>query len=57
MSKHIENIEILDKVGLYITSFNLKEIVDLFEKDGNLKKWLKDKVTAAIVDKNPYYLP
>ncbi|MCZ7384218.1 MAG: restriction endonuclease [Candidatus Methanoperedens sp.] len=42
--------------GTVIILCNLQEIVDLFEKEGDLKKWLKAKVTAAIVDKNPLYL-
>lgn len=42
--------------GAVIVLCNIKEIVELFEKEKDLKKWLKAKVTAAIVDKNPYYL-
>ncbi len=43
--------------GVVIILCNLQEIVDLFEKEGDLKTWLKDKVTAAVVDRNPFYLP
>ncbi|MCZ7400771.1 MAG: restriction endonuclease [Candidatus Methanoperedens sp.] len=43
--------------GVVIILCNLKEIVDLFENEGDIKKWLKDKVTAAVVDRNPFYLP
>ncbi|HLB70536.1 MAG TPA: restriction endonuclease [Candidatus Methanoperedens sp.] len=42
--------------GAVVILCKLQEIVDLFEKEGDLKKWLKDKVTAAIVDRNPFYL-
>jgi len=33
----------------------LKEIVMLLEKQGDLKDFLKKKVQAAIIDKNPFY--
>lgn len=44
------------KGGAVVILCNLQEIVDLFEKEGDLKKWLKAKVTAAIADENPYFL-
>jgi hypothetical protein len=43
--------------GAVVILCNLQEIVDLFENEGDLKKWLKEKVTAAVVDKNPFHLP
>ena len=35
----------------------LRELVDLFEKDASLREWLKSKVDAAITHKNPLYMP
>jgi restriction system protein len=35
----------------------LEEIVFLLEREGDLAKFLKDKITAAIVHKNPLYEP
>lgn len=35
----------------------LEEFVLLLEQEGDLREFLKQKVTAAIVDKNPYHKP
>jgi hypothetical protein len=35
----------------------LREFVDLFEKEASLREWLKAKVDAAITHKNPLYMP
>jgi len=35
----------------------LQEIVELLNREADIKKWLKAKVTAAIIDKNPMFLP
>ena len=35
----------------------LKEFVDLFEKEASLRDWLKAKADAAITHKNPLYMP
>ncbi len=34
----------------------LEEIVRLLEREGDLKEWLKTKIKAAIVDKNPLFV-
>ncbi len=34
----------------------LEEIVRLLEREGDLKDWLKTKINAAIVDKNPLFV-
>ena len=31
--------------------------VELLDREADIKRWLKSKVTAAIADKNPMYLP
>src|SRR5262245_46387026 len=36
---------------------NLQEIVMLLEKEEDLKAFLKEKIRAAIVHKNPFYEP
>lgn len=41
--------------GAVIILATLQEIVDLLERDGDLKLWLKQKVDAAIIDKNPLF--
>lgn len=41
--------------GAVIVLATLQEIVDLLERDGDLQSWLKRKVDAAIVDKNPLF--
>lgn len=43
--------------GTYVILCNLQEIVNLFENEGDLKKWLKEKVEAALIDKNIFYVP
>lgn len=43
--------------GAVVVLCQLKEIVDLLERQGDVKEWLKAKVTAALADKNPYFLP
>jgi hypothetical protein len=40
--------------GGIIALSTIKEIVTLLEEEGDLKKWLKTKIEAAIVDKEPY---
>jgi len=41
--------------GAVIVLATLQEIVDLLERDGDLQLWLKRKVDAAIIDKNPLF--
>lgn len=41
--------------GAVIVLATLQEIVDFLERDGDLQSWLKRKVDAAIVDKNPLF--
>jgi restriction system protein len=43
--------------GAVIVLSKLQEIVELLDREGDIRKWLKAKVTAAIVDKNPMFLP
>lgn len=33
----------------------IQEIVDLLERGADLQSWLKRKVDAAIIDKNPFF--
>lgn len=40
--------------GAVVVLAILQEIVSLLESNGDLKTWLKQKVNAAIVDKQPY---
>ncbi len=42
--------------GAVVMLATLQEIVNLLEEERDLKKWLKTKITAAIVDKQPYKL-
>ena len=35
----------------------LRELVDLLEKEASLREWLKTKVDAAITHKNPLHMP
>ncbi|WP_406670967.1 restriction endonuclease [Methanolobus sp. ZRKC4] len=42
--------------GAIIALSTLKEIVALLEEEGDLKIWLKRKVNAAIVDREPYFI-
>jgi len=41
--------------GAVIVLCKLQELVELLDSEGDLKHWLKAKVTAAIVDKNPLH--
>jgi restriction system protein len=41
--------------GPVVVLCELEEIVQLLNKEGNLRSWLKEKVNAAIVHKNPLY--
>lgn len=41
--------------GAVVVLATLQEIVSLLESDGDLQTWLKRKVDAAIVDKNPFF--
>lgn len=43
--------------GAVIVLSKLQEIVELLDRDADIVKWLKTKVTAAIADKNPLFLP
>lgn len=43
----------LDKVVIVLV--DLYEIILMLENKGDLKKFLKDKIQAAIVERNPYY--
>ncbi|MBL9154730.1 MAG: restriction endonuclease [Verrucomicrobiales bacterium] len=43
--------------GAVVVLSKLEELVELLNKEADLKMWLKAKVTAAIVDKNPLFLP
>jgi len=43
--------------GAVVVLSKLQEIVELLSHDADLKQWLKAKVTAAIADKNPMFLP
>ena len=40
--------------GSVVVLSKLEEIVSLLNAEGDLKKWLKAKVRAAIVDKQPF---
>ena len=43
--------------GAVVVLSKLQEIVELLNREADIKKWLKAKVTAAIIDKNPMFLP
>ena len=43
--------------GAVVILCKLQEVIDLLDREGDLKVWLKAKVTAAVVDKNPFYWP
>ena len=43
--------------GAVVVLSKLQEIVELIDREADIKKWLKAKVTAAIADKNPMFLP
>jgi restriction system protein len=43
--------------GAVVVLSKVQELVELLSQEGDLKTWLKAKVTAAIVDKNPLFLP
>ncbi|WP_135553345.1 restriction endonuclease [Paenibacillus cymbidii] len=43
----------LDKVVIVLC--DLQEIISMFEDKGDLKKFLKEKIQAAIIDRNPYH--
>jgi restriction system protein len=43
--------------GAVIVLAKLQEIVELLDREADIKKWLKTKVTAAIADKNPLCVP
>lgn len=42
--------------GAVVVMATLQEIVTLLENEVDFKKWLKTKVNAAIVDKEPFYI-
>lgn len=42
--------------GKIVVLATLKEIVNLIENEDDLKQWLKMKVHAAIIDKQPYHI-
>jgi hypothetical protein len=41
--------------GAVIVLATLQEIVSLMDNEGDLQRWLKRKVNAAIIDKEPYF--
>ena len=41
--------------GAVVVLSKLEEIVSLLNAEGDLKKWLKAKVRAAIIDKQPFF--
>ena len=41
--------------GAVVVLSKLDEIVSLLNAEGDLKKWLKAKLHAAIVDKQPFF--
>lgn len=41
--------------GAVIVLATLQEIVSLMDREGDLQRWLKRKVNAAIIDKEPYF--
>ncbi len=43
--------------GAVVILSKLQEIVELLNREADLKKWLKAKATAAIAEKNPFFLP
>jgi restriction system protein len=43
--------------GAVVVLSKLQEIVELLDREADIKKWLKAKVTAAIADKNPMFIP
>lgn len=43
--------------GAVVVLSKLQEIVELLDREGDLKNWLKAKVTAAIAEKNPMFRP
>lgn len=43
--------------GAVVVLSKLQELVELLNHEDDIKKWLKAKVTAAIADKNPLFLP
>ncbi|AIQ31446.1 restriction endonuclease [Paenibacillus sp. FSL P4-0081] len=43
----------LDKVVIVLG--DLYEFITMLDNDGDLKRFLKDKIQAAIIDRNPYY--
>ena len=43
--------------GATVVLCKLQEIVELLEREGDLKGWLKAKITAALADKNPLHTP
>jgi restriction system protein len=43
--------------GAVVVLSKLQEIVELLDREADIKNWLKAKVTAAIADKNPMFLP
>lgn len=42
--------------GAVIVLATLQEIVSLMDNEGDLQRWLKRKVNAAIIDKEPYFV-
>lgn len=43
--------------GAVVVLSKLQEIVELLDREADIKTWLKAKVTAAIAGKNPMFLP
>lgn len=42
---------------MIVSLCTLQEMVQLLEREGDLKDWLRDKIQAAVVDKNPFHQP
>jgi hypothetical protein len=43
--------------GALVILSELQEIIQLLERDGDIKKWLKAKIAAAVVHRNPLHKP
>jgi restriction system protein len=43
--------------GAVVVLSKLEEIVEMLDHEADIRKWLKEKATAAIADKNPMFLP
>jgi restriction system protein len=41
--------------GALVVLSTLQEIVELLEREGDVKAWLKAKITVAVADKIPFF--